>query len=654
MPESSAPSSPASVRDKLLSRFGKGGALLLAVMVAMLVSVVAFAIEAEKPWGRTVQKRLAKHEPLQPKEHAVIGLWWAAVVNAGMLAVLLGTAHRWMPGKAESKVSSLKSKVEIPNETSQAETLAPRPDTLDLIPHRWMLALLFGAVAFGAWERWPKLSHSYWNDEEYAIRRFAHGSWEKQKDGTVAFEPVTWTDTLFENRNGNNHLLNSLTTRVSLSLWRSATGAPREAFNEFVSRVPQFLAGLGSIAIMFFLGREVRSPLAGLGAAWLMALHPWHIRYSVEMRGYALMLFFVSLALLALSRALKTDRLRWWLVFAASEALFLLSFPGALYVAAAVNVVCAIELLRRRDWSMTGRLVAFNVLSAVPVLQWMLPSIPQLITFLREEQPAYVTDVWQWLHDLVSVLAVGWQFDNPWRDAHVGTDWKGTAAHFPLPPVAVAVILALLLVAGLVLAFRRGTPARIIVIAPVLAALVSLGMNLRPGSPMTVWYLIYLLIPAALAIPLALEKLGQWRNLRWLPTVLVAWFTIRYGMGTASAVAALRDHDRQPIRRTVAFIHAQSPEALTATFGVSDRQSSTYDPKVAILESAADLEAVIAQSRATSKPLYVYYCSDEHGEKRRPDIYTRVVKSGEFERVAGFPGSEELFSYRVYRLQAAR
>jgi uncharacterized membrane protein len=391
-----------------------------------------------------------------------------------------------------------------------------------------------------------------------------------------------------------------------------------------------------------------------VSAAWLLAMHPWHIRYAVEMRGYALMLFFLALALGSLVRALRTDGLRWWLLFAASEALFLLSFPGALYVAVAMNLLCAIELLRRRNWAKTWRLVAFNALAAVPVLQWMLPSVPQILIFLREEQPAYVTDVWQWLHDLAAVLAVGWQYDNPWREAHVGTDWKGVAANFLLPPMAVAIIFGGLSIVGLVLAFRRGTAARLIVIAPVIAGLMSLAANLRPGSPMTVWYLIYLLIPAPLAVYLALERAGRWRNLRWLPLAVCLSFTLYYSMGTASAVAALRDHDRQPMRATVAFIHAQTQDPMTATFGVSDRQNSVYDPKVAVLESVGDLERCVAQSRAASKPLFVYFCSDEHGQKRCPEIYARVVKSGEFVRMTEFPGSEELWSYRVYRLKDGR
>ncbi len=646
MPDIPATFRPAMLWDKLLRRFGMGGLALLSMMLAFLVGAISFTIKAEKPWGRTVERRISKKEPLQPKEHAIIGLWWAAVANTGVLAILLATSGKWMPGKRGPAAAGRLALAQCDGAH------------VGLPSSRWVWGLVMGAVLWGAWERWPKLSQSLWNDEAYSLKRFVHGAWERQKNGTVAFEPVTWTDTLFENRNGNNHLLNSLTARLALEVWHALSGAPREAFSETAARMPHLIAGLGTILLVFLLGREVGSPLAGLGGAWLLALHPWHVRYSVEMRGYSLMLFFLALSLMGLVRALRTDRIRWWLLFGASEALFLLSFSGALYVAICVNAMCAFELVRRREWSLTSRLVAFNAFAAVPVLQWMLPNVPQILAWLHKDQPAYVTDIWQWLRDLASVLAVGWQYDNPYPETHVGTDWRHLATGSPLSPGALAALLALLAVTGIVMAWRRGTAARLIVIAPVTAALLNLAANLRPGSPMTVWYLVYLLIPATLSSCLTLVAAGQWRNLRWLPLALCAWFVIRYGMLTAPAAAALRLHDRQPMRETIAFIHAQSPGAMTATFGRSDQQHTVYDRGVVVLRSAKDLDACVAKSRDAATPLYIYYCSDD--VHTRPDanadlderaIHAQVTKSAKFEKVAEYPGSEELWSYRVYRLR---
>ena len=74
---------------------------------------------------------------------------------------------------------------------------------------------------------------------------------------------------------------------------------------------------------------------------------------------------------------------------------------------------------------------------------------------------------------------------------------------------------------------------------------------------------------------------------------LAAWLVLRFDSSTAYARYVVREVDRQPIRQTVELIRSQSPDAMTATFGISDRQAAIYDPRVRILESAADLDRVI-------------------------------------------------------------
>ena len=638
-------------RSQLRLRLGGPGLALLIVLGAMFLACVTFAVQAEKPWGRTVQKRLEKKQPLQPKEYAIIGLWWAAVANAGLLALLIATSGKWMPsGGAAAR--------ELPGSTSDPAPAQTPPPPIRRAPPDFnsgrlrlvTLALLLGALALGAWERWHKLHHSLWNDEEYAIRKFAHGAWE-EKSGQWNFVPVTWTDTLFESRNGNNHMLNSVSMHLGLETWRTFTGADRAAFLEYPVRMPAYLAGLATIALVFLLGRELGSPLAGLAGAWLMALHPWHIRYSAEARGYSMMMCFLALSLYGLLLALRTNRLRWWLVFGLSQAVYLLSFAGSLYVAAIVNLVALIELLVRRDGRKVWTLLAVNLLGATFVLQLMLPNIPQILAFLKEPQPNYVPDVWQWYRDLGAVLVVGWPYENFLPHAHHGTDWIRESKNFFFYPSIAPVVFLLLAGAAVLAAAFRGTASRLVIIAPLVAAGITAGLNVRPGSPMTVWYLIYMLIPLVLALPMLVEEMCRGLRWPWTATLLVAWLTLRFGVATSHARTVVRDVDRQPIREAVASIRMASPEALTATFGVSDRQSASYDPKVRRLENAADLDQVISLSRASKTPLYVYYCSDQFGEKRVPDVYQQVTASGAFEKVGEFPGSEELFSYRVYRLK---
>jgi hypothetical protein len=65
--------------------------------------------------------------------------------------------------------------------------------------------------------------------------------------------------------------------------WRLAgeTGAASEAFDEFALRAPAWLAAIASVVLVGLL-RDLGFPRAGPVAAFLLALHPWHVRYGAD------------------------------------------------------------------------------------------------------------------------------------------------------------------------------------------------------------------------------------------------------------------------------------------------------------------------------------------------------------------------------------
>lgn len=607
----------------LVLRFGKSGTLLLAVMGFLLAGSLIYALQAESPWGKTVQKRIAKQLPLQPKEYAIVGLWWGSIINSGLLLVLLGTATKWMP-PATSGV------VPIQNRISQRVF--------------WTLTAL--AVLSAGYLRAPRLSHSLWNDEEYAMRRFSHGSWETQKDGALQFEPVSWNDTLFLNNNGNNHLFASLVTRLSLDAWRTVSHQSRDAFSETALRTPALIAGLITIILIALLGLESGGPLIGIGAAFLMAILPWHVRYAVESKGYSFMLFFICLNLWAILRALRENKLRWWLVFAMSEAGYLLSFAGSIYVAIAINLIVSIELLKSRNLRGILTLVAFNILGAIPVILWMLPSIPQIMIYLKAEDSLRLGMGWDWMRDFFSGLAIGFQYDNP--GTHAGTSWiiqsMTSTRLFPLFFLWIAPVA---LVIGSILSFSRNTAMRLIILAPLLAGAIAYIHNAAHNNPMVVWYLLYTIIAGVFAIPLAVSFIGKTKP--WVAPVLLSFFIITYAIFTWDVNQILRLQDRQPIRQTVAAIRLTDPQAITGVFGVSDRQSQSYDPSVHVLENEKDLEECTKLARVNGTPFYVYYCGTIVSGQRRPELMKRVTQSDDFTFICSKPGHEEMFSYHVYQ-----
>ena len=111
--------------------------------------------------------------------------------------------------------------------------------------------------------------------------------------------------------------------------------------NEFVLRFFPAIFGILSIPLIYFLGLELFNRVeVGLLAAALLTFSPFHIIYSQEARMYSLVLLFMVLALIAYIRAIRTNEMKDWVLFAVFSALTLWThfypaiFIGILYLAA--------------------------------------------------------------------------------------------------------------------------------------------------------------------------------------------------------------------------------------------------------------------------------------------------------------------------------
>jgi mannosyltransferase len=81
-------------------------------------------------------------------------------------------------------------------------------------------------------------------------------------------------------------------------------------------KLVSLLTGAATIPLVYLLGRCTVSAAAGLVAAALAAGCPFLIYYSSEARPYALMVFLVLVATLALLQALASPGWGWWGVYA--------------------------------------------------------------------------------------------------------------------------------------------------------------------------------------------------------------------------------------------------------------------------------------------------------------------------------------------------
>jgi hypothetical protein len=117
---------------------------------------------------------------------------------------------------------------------------------------------------------------------------------------------------------------------------------------EFVLRYFSFLWGIVGVALTYRLGALVGGRRAGLMAAFLLAISPFHIWYSQEARMYTMLAALAVVANWCLLSLLRRER-RWlWLLYALSLALALYTHFLALFLPVAHYAYLSIHYRRLR------------------------------------------------------------------------------------------------------------------------------------------------------------------------------------------------------------------------------------------------------------------------------------------------------------------
>ncbi|NOX99977.1 MAG: hypothetical protein GXP30_09640, partial [Verrucomicrobia bacterium] len=151
------------------------------------------------------------------------------------------------------------------------------------------------------------------------------------------------------------------------------------------------LSGLASIVSLWFLLQLWGLRTGALLAAALAAIHPMHIDYSLQARGYALVLLFVPLAVAFAWLALRDNRWRSWFGLAFSVFFCLWSYAGSVYFALALNAGLLVFLLwrwwRSKDAGLVGPISRMMVVNAVTGLLYVFlifPHLPQVSYHFRQ------------------------------------------------------------------------------------------------------------------------------------------------------------------------------------------------------------------------------------------------------------------------------
>jgi Dolichyl-phosphate-mannose-protein mannosyltransferase len=620
------------VKDRLHAWWKKAtpsrrAATLLIVVAAIGVLVLLLT---RKPW----QWDLPEGGKVRIVDWVRIYSWWAGATNVLLITALAATAGWWM-------------------RPSQGGLFhLPRP----ALP-KWFLALTIVAMVVCAVFGAQRLRHSFWDDEVYAMRRAIHGQWRRNDDGSVKFRPVSWQETFwfFEKP---QHQLHSIVTRLVLDGWRAIAKPGGLGFREDVARIPSYLAGILSVGAIAFLLWRLGFPAAGVLAAFLFVVHPWHIRYASEMRAYSWMLLLVSLSYLFLIEALHTGRWLWWSAFGGS--LFALMYSNALHLYPAAGAgLCGLAAIISR-WRtpaarvQLARFVGVMIVAAMAFLQLMLPCVPQFAEYVRTSAVRGSLDG-RWLSSYLGLLFAGVPWSSTGRQVSPYMELYPQAVSYPIAFQILVSATLIFLALGTRRLIMSGSVHRLVAFALLITAPLAYGISWACGNYLFEWYLLFLL-PGVIALTAAgLDNVRQAlsRKSSALAFLIVIVFFAAYITLTTPQRRWLLHRPLQQIRESAQITRPvldpfakANQSVLTASFiGPPD----PYDANIIIFRSVRELAAIIARADAEGKPLFINFGFLTTAQLRFRPILNLINDPALFEKVAELQGFDPVNDRFVYR-----
>lgn len=632
--------------------------LFRVLLLLVCIDAATYLKNERPPWKSAWARHRAEGTDPSFREHLATGLWAGAAVRLSVGSALLLLSLAW-------------TRKQLPLHSRDLLAVPEKKDMVPSCPPGVFYSLLGLMLAGSLATRLPRMTHSFWGDEADAIATYVHGMYKplkkKDRQGPVYFEPPIWPQTLFSARHGpNNHVLYSITSRLSLEAWRTATGRQRTEFVEWAARLPSLIAGLASLAGVALLMRRWGAPWVGLLAALVMAMHPWHQRYSTEARGYALALAVVPFLLIALSHALDRGRWRAWLVVGTLQFAIMYSWAGMAYTLMALHVAVLVLILKKRD-----RLVFFirwatvNLASAAAFISLYAPHVPQIEEARRrllwiKGLPMDTV----WFHNLVAEFYTGvpWHAQLSSNPGEISVE--GLLAAHPWSATAGFSLAMVAFITGIGTLWRwHRTRALLVTSSFAAVVLCTLHFKFVLGDELRSWYLIFALPSSAITTAFGLCTLGEWAA-RLMPLrhkavspVLILGLA---GISSAPLLPMLHSQLRLPFedfkgvlqvtrQRHEEFNPRTSSRVLICWLW---RYSALYDPRGEIqVRSAQALLARMEETKARKGELYMVVGFRALATTSNADLLDLLENSRLFEKVRTFPSRQSIQMMEVYRMK---
>ena len=148
-----------------------------------------------------------------------------------------------------------------------------------------------------------------------------------------------------------------------LWLWMQAFGSSLISV-----RLLSILAGTATVVLVWWLARELFNEKTAMVASVFVALAPFQVHYSQEIRMYSFLALWLMLATYAYARGAKGGGIKWWLLFAVSAALAQYTHN----LAAFYLIPLAATPLLRREWKTLRAVILSGLVALLIYLPWLL------------------------------------------------------------------------------------------------------------------------------------------------------------------------------------------------------------------------------------------------------------------------------------------
>ncbi len=409
----------------------------------------------------------------------------------------------------------------------------PRTDYL------WLAAILALAAALRIWG----LNAPMWHDEIQTLLTHVNLGWGE----------------MVQSYSMNHHYLHNIAAKASMTLFGDAPWAVR---------LPAMLFGLGSLAAMWFLARDIAGTVLAHVTTLLLALSYHEIWFSQNARGYTGLALFSTLGMLLFLRGIKTPTRGTWLLYGLCLAAAVFThLTGAFFFMAQGLIWLGLVASRAVRGTLDGKtlrlpFMGFLVGGLVAALVY-LPILPSLLHTVSTVSESSATDVMQ-------------EYQNPlWTAFEAIRTGIGQAG--PLVALVGAAVLALSVLGAI--ALHRDAPlfaaTTFLHIGLTAGLLMAVGMRIWPRFFFVDIGFLMLLIVAGVRLSCAViaHFAGGERVSRGLFAVAVV------AMVAISAYLAKRNYDfpKQDLAGAYAFTESQrKPGDRVYAVGYSEQDFRGY------------------------------------------------------------------------------